>query len=135
MIKTATIRRYQGHDEHRLGIPDGTLVAVIDADYDDEKYIVCFTLPDLRDPDCSAYLSDVGPALATIDVVQRAGEPWGMVPADPGDIPRVIAEAEAFEARTATALADHTVRIVLQTLARAGVTADQLQAAYSEVTR
>jgi hypothetical protein len=40
--ETATIHRYQGHDQDRFGIPDGTLVAVTPADYDDEKVLVWF---------------------------------------------------------------------------------------------
>jgi hypothetical protein len=136
MTETASVRRYRGHDEYLFGIQDGMLVAVIDADADAdyERYTVCFTLPDLRDPQCVAYLSDVGPELATIEVQERGGEPWGMVPVDPDDVPRIVAAAEVAEARAAAVLADPSMRAVFRDLADAGVAAEQLAEAYAEVT-
>lgn len=129
ITETADIRRYRGHDEDRFGIADGTLVAVIPADYDDDKYTILFTLPDLRDPQCSAYLSDVGPALAHIDVTDEdAGEAW-MVPVDLDDVARAVEAAEECERTSAAALGFAGGMLVY--LRRHGVTAEQLAEAYA----
>ena len=85
----AAVCRYQGHDEDRFGIPDGTLVVVTPADYDDEKVTVHATLPDLADPQCSAYLTDIGPTVADIEIVARDAPPWGMTVAPDADVAAV----------------------------------------------
>lgn len=95
--ETATIHRYQGHDQWRCGIPNGTFVACIPADYDDEKMIICFTLPDLHDPECSAYLSGLGPELASIQVIDRGEDPWGMIPANDAEVQQAVERAEVQE--------------------------------------
>lgn len=130
MNEVATVHRYQGHDVHRFGIADGTLVAVVPADYDDEKSIICFTLPDLHDPECSAYTEDdLGPALATIEVAERDEAPWGMVPTDLSTVADVITAAETQE----RILADPQVMAAIRTLIAAGATPGQITAAMREL--
>jgi hypothetical protein len=129
----ATVHRYRGHDEDRFGIPDGTLVAVTEADYDDDKMIVWFTLPDLRNPECSAYLSDIGPELAQIEIVGLDVDPWGMVPASNADVLVIVAAAELRERNDRELLANPQIVTAIRTLLDAGVTADQYAAAFAQM--
>ena len=118
----ATIRRYLSDDETYSGIPQNALVVTTGADYDDEKELVVAILPDLRDPECSAYLTDLGPVLAAVTVDPS---PEGFRLGDGYDPVVLVDVAVAEEQRLAALVVRPDVVAALRTLFDAGVTVDQ----------
>ena len=123
----ATVHRYLADDD--IGIPQGSLVVTIPADYDVEKAIVVAVLPDLRDPGCAAYPDDLGPILAEAEVTWRDAEPWGYRLADGHDPVALAATAEAQERDDAELMARSEIVEAIRTLYEAGVTREQIEAA------
>lgn len=130
MNETAEIRRYLKDDEDRFGIPKGALVACWEGDCDEDKTCIAFTIPGLHDPECNAYLTDLGPVLGEIEIRDRREAPWGMVPADDGlDLAAVVASAEAQERADAELMARPEIVAAIATLYEAGVLPEQIEAA------
>jgi hypothetical protein len=133
--ETATVHRYLDSDMETDGVPQGTLVATVATGYDSEKRTICFSLPDLVDPAMSAYLGDLGPELATIEVATINTElTWRFAPADSTEVPDVVARAEAKERADAELMTRPDIQAAFRTLRDAGVTVERLATVLSALS-